>query len=209
MHYIGIPDVFDCRAFTATHLWYSRGKVLRRLCLATLADEQIRVFRCRIARIEANAKKCIVETETGRGFATLWVVGSNRPFVKRAGWWILTPNRVVYECQGNRIFSYDFHKAPSEAARGLLRGASDQRILYQYGSDNSRHRRWQDGSSAADIRSLETNDEEFRWTDPLPITQRRPYRLVIGSLVCESRTAARVRQLVKDPALAARVCKFL
>ena len=139
-------------AYTATHLWYSDGRVLYRFHLASNVIEKIHAFPTDIRCITTNDDRCIVVTGN-RGKCTLW--RCEAPWTQiahRVSYWVLTPHRLVFERQ-RRVKSWDFATTILDLVRGHLLGASDRRILYE---DSGQ--KWQDGTSAEDVKYLWSND---------------------------------------------------
>jgi len=176
-----LSDNLGAWAQTPTHLWYSTGRILHRIHVETLVVDIVHVFSSKIMRIECNDPHCVVLTKAGRLHIAPW-----QPFAEKVNEFILTPNRVIFRTTGRRIMSYDIGTcATSFIGTGYFGMASGRRAVFI------------DDGLAISIGA-----------PPAPcwfFVRRRGGQW----LECRSRTATRIKRLVKDPALAARVCKFL
>jgi len=197
------PPPFDY-IFTSTHLWYCIGPILYRRHLDTLKEEQVYIFPADIAYIDANDTRRVVALgDLDNGF-TLWTGDSTwAPFFPDAYTWILTPNRIVIEDMELCITSHNFFTS-SFVAYGNLDQASDDHVIYD--DDEGNH--WQD----PDVNL--TREGTLLAPGHSHMAARQAYWLESGndgnsSLICESRTAARVRMLVRDTTMATRLCKYL
>ena len=193
MQKFAINPHFQNYAFTTTHFWYSSGHALQRRNLETNVDERVHRFPQCIRDLKANNDGCVVAT----GYAnkrTLWVKKATwESFTKNVKRWHLVPGRVVYEDRETCIWSYNF-STTSFVAKGLLMGASGQRVLYEDGGP-----KWQDGKSADGVFTLLENDvavldgEPRSWPSAV-------YRIIDNNnlywIKCRSRCDIRLRRLL-------------
>jgi len=186
-------------AFTSQHLWYRRGAILRRLNLSTLADERQYIFPNVLSDVQANDTRCIAAVWDGRNGETLWMRETRwKPIVSRIKKWYLAPHRVVYQDIDDRIVSWDFCGNPIFVAIGDLCDATDSQVLYYDPAANVF--RWQNGE-VAHVAQINGASQYMPYT--VADDENRAW------LVCKSRTAARIKMLVKDPTLAAKLCALV
>ena len=146
---------------TSTHAYYSLGRVLHRRDLTTNMDERVCKFPFEVPCLQTNDSICMVASSEPDGLI-LWVLKENwEPFAWRVQFWILTPNRVVYEDKDRNIMAWDFRIAPVWVARGRLCSASDTRVIY----DDGTARRWQNGTTPFADRYLTRTDEILTWEE--------------------------------------------
>jgi len=138
------------------HRWHVDGDTLYQHCLATGADELFQQFETKITRIRASGGHCIVQT-SNIGNSTLWKCLDRCELISDdVGIWIATPKRVVYRTYNDEsIWVDDFETNTRVIRNGTLYYASDSRIIY-FHEDG---RKWQNGDSADNIKSLSIDDE--------------------------------------------------
>ena len=181
---LALPNVTDMpHAFTSTHLWYSMRRVLYRRNLETLVDEQVHVF---------SALELAMNEET-RSFLYL----NDKIMNIRAN-----DAHCIVETYGGRLWCQQGRKWATFATRVMKWRLFPDRVVYSR-LDDARVMAY-DFSTTAPTAS-DAMDEPS-------VPQPRPYK-VVGKrgrqwLECTSRTAARIRRLVKDPVLAAQLCDY-
>ena len=184
-------------AMTSTHVWYSNRQTLYRVNLATNAQEQVHVFANDIGELHTNDSRCVVATRGAASDAMyeLWLGDSPlEPIATHVRNWAVAPKRIVYELVGWRIVSWNFTGEPENIADGQLRGASDERILYE---SLAGAMTWQDGQPAPRVEFLTRHDETI-YVGERYKERRAPYwTQSFGDkwLYCDSRSKIRLDRL--------------
>ena len=165
---------------TSTHLWYARGRSLRRRDLKTNVDEHVHRFPTGIWEIKANDVQCVVAIPNANGHRNLCIGPLWNPLAENIQSWVITPTSVACQYTRGGIYAHDSTNIDFIPIGNQI-NARDYRALYR----NNR-------TIMSFIEFLDSENDDHRARNH----RARNYTLVEQKrakwIECKSRTSARL-----------------